>query len=90
MGPHDFTPDLMIQFAGVLLEISLYLLAIVMCCWIYRIAAIWADYRYLQRQRALQAQFDADLQLAREEEKISIREHLEEQLREAHMAQERG
>lgn len=90
LSPPDLTPDLLLQFAGLLLEICLYLLAIWIVCGVYKAVALWSDYVAAKRERERQAQADADLQLAWEEGKVAIREHLEEQLREAQMAQERG
>lgn len=87
---NDINADILLQLAGVLLEISLYLLAIFVLISLSRALIRYADYRAAARERARQAQADADLQLAWEEEKVAIREHLEEQLREAQMAQERG
>lgn len=90
LSPPDLTPDLLLQFAGLLLEICLYLLAIWIVCWIYKAAAVWSDYVAAKRERERQAEADAALQLAWEEEMVSIREELNERLAEAHMAQERG
>lgn len=91
LAPADFTPELLLEFADVLFfNVCIPLIVALVAINTIKAVAFYRAYRRLKLARQRQARFDADLHLAWEEEKIAVREYLEQQLRETHQAQERG